>query len=85
MVKKIDRPLRKGVKTKHSDHVFSGKVGPTAAMMIFMDVGQGPRQRVHQTSPGPEAQAGLGLSILRAPPEIPSLLIKETTWVPGRS
>ena len=55
---KIDGALRKGVETKHLDHLFSGKVGPTAATMIFMDVGQGCRQWKRQTSPGPEARVG---------------------------
>lgn len=65
---KIYGPLRKGVQTKHSAHLFNGKVGPAAAT-IFTDVGQGYYERVRQTPPGPEALVGLGLSILRAPSE----------------
>lgn len=54
------------------------------AAVFFMDVGQGYREQICQTSPGPEAHGWLGLSILRALSEIHSLIIKETTCVSGR-
>lgn len=67
VVKKRYGPLRKGVETKHSAHLFNGKVRPTVATAIFTDVGQGYRKQMHQTSPGPRALGGTGFKHSEGP------------------
>lgn len=66
-LKKHTGPLKKGVETKHSTHLFNGKAGPTVETRIFTDVGQGYRKQMYQTSPGPRALGGAGLKHSEGP------------------